>query len=265
MKRTITLLLVLAVLFTGCSSGVAEESYQAVQAQAASLEEKVASLENVSKAYESLEAAAEKELAAAEQEKSSLSAELQNANAKVKELSTDYESLSGAFAEYKESMAEYEGLAVAEAEARKIQAEEVAASKAAAESKAKEESIAAASKAAEEEARKKAEEEKKGYNTGITYNQLARTPDDYEGQKVKFKGKVLQVIEGDDEIQIRLATKDGYDNVLYCAYDPSIVSSRVLEDDKITIYGVSLGLISYQSTMGGQITIPAVWVDKIDQ
>ena len=258
MKRTITLILILAVMLTGCSSGIAEESYQAVQAQAASLEEKVVSLEKVSKAYESLEAAVE-------QEKSSLSAELQDANAKAKELATDYESLSDAFAEYKESMAEYEGLAAAEAEARKIQAEEAAASKAAAEKKAKEESIAAASKAAEEEARKKAEEEKKGYNTGITYNQLARTPDDYKGQKVKFKGKVVQVIEGDDEIQIRLATKDGYDNVLYCAYDPSIVTSRVLEDDKITIYGTSLGLISYQSTMGGQITIPAVWVDKIDQ
>ena len=258
MKRTITLILVLTVLLTGCSSGIAEESYQAVQAQAASLEEKVVNLEKVSKAYESLEAAVE-------QEKSSLSAELQDANAKAKELATDYESLSDAFAEYKESMAEYEDLALAEAEARKIQAEEAAASKAAAESKAREESIAAASKAAEEEARKKAEEEKKGYNTGITYNQLARTPDDYKGQKVKFKGKVVQVIEGDDEIQIRLATKDGYDIVLYCAYDPSIVTSRVLEDDKITIYGTSLGLISYQSTMGGQITIPAVWVDKIDQ
>ena len=44
-----------------------------------------------------------------------------------------------------------------------------------------------------------------------------------------------------------------------------IVSSRVLEDDYITIYGTSVGTITYQSTMGGNITIPAAIVDKIDQ
>jgi hypothetical protein len=34
------------------------------------------------------------------------------------------------------------------------------------------------------------------------------------------------------------------------------VSSRVLENDIITVMGVSAGLISYESTMGGTITIP---------
>lgn len=117
-----------------------------------------------------------------------------------------------------------------------------------------------------EEARaKKAEEEAKGYETGITYDQLARTPDKYEGSKVKFYGEVIQVIEGDGSVQIRLAVEGDYDHVVFCQYDSGIVSSRVLEDDKITVYGVSAGTISYQSTMGGQITIPAVLVEKIDQ
>lgn len=40
-----------------------------------------------------------------------------------------------------------------------------------------------------EEQRKK-EEEKKGYDTDITYDQLARTPDDYKYKKVKFEGKI---------------------------------------------------------------------------
>ena len=105
----------------------------------------------------------------------------------------------------------------------------------------------------------------KGYETGITYDNLARTPDDYQGKKVKFYGKVLQVLEGDGEIQIRLAVNDDYDTVLFGSYDSTIVSSRVLEDDEITIYGTSVGLISYDSTMGGKITIPAVLIDKIDQ
>ena len=116
---------------------------------------------------------------------------------------------------------------------------------------------------------KKAKEEAekaKGYETGITYSQLSRNPEKYEGKKVKFKGKVVQVIEGSgSEVQIRLAVNSDYDMVLFGQYDSSIVGSRVLEDDVITIYGSSVGTISYQSTMGGTITIPGVMIEKIDQ
>ena len=106
--------------------------------------------------------------------------------------------------------------------------------------------------------------EKQGYETGITYNQLARTPDNYVGEKVKFKGKVVQVLEGDGETQIRLAIDGNYDTIIFCSYDSSIVSSRVLEDDYITVMGVSGGLLTYESTMGSDITIPSVLVEKID-
>lgn len=119
-------------------------------------------------------------------------------------------------------------------------------------------------KKAEEEQRKK-EEEARGYDTGITYDQLARTPDDFSFKKVKFYGKVIQVMEDDETTQIRLAVNDNYDTVMLCEYSSSIVSQRVLEDDHITVSGTSMGLISYKSTMGGTITIPSVLVKKIDQ
>jgi hypothetical protein len=108
-------------------------------------------------------------------------------------------------------------------------------------------------------------EKAKGYETGITYDQLARTPDKYKDKKVKFSGKVVQVMEGDDSIQIRLAVKGDYDKIIYGEYLKSIVSSRILEDDQITIYGTSVGTISYESTMGGTITIPGVYIEKIKQ
>ena len=116
-----------------------------------------------------------------------------------------------------------------------------------------------------EEAEKAAAEEAAGYETGITYDQLARTPDDYTGKNVKFSGKVVKVIEGDNETHIRLAVDRDYDTIIYAAYESDLVSSRVLEDDNITIYGISIGNYTYESTLGGQITIPAVWVEKIDQ
>lgn len=105
------------------------------------------------------------------------------------------------------------------------------------------------------------------YETGITYDNLSRNPDEYKGKLVKFQGKVVQLIEdiSSDEIQIRFAVDGNYDKMLYCGYDKTIVNSRILEDDTITIYGTSIGLISYESTMGGTITIPAVYIDLIEQ
>lgn len=119
-------------------------------------------------------------------------------------------------------------------------------------------------KEAAEKAKKEAEEAK-GCDTGITYEQLARTPDDYMLKKVKFSGKVIQVLEDEDNTQIRLAVNDNYDTIIYIEYESNIVSSRVLEDDYITVSGVSMGLLSYKSTMGGTITIPSVIVSKIER
>lgn len=219
-----TLLLVLS--FTGCSSGISQEEYDALKTE----------LETSNGVIKEKDA------------------EIYDLEKKISDLEKDFSDLQNEFDSYKEVMSEYEGLATSEAEARKIEAEaKIQAEKEAAEA-------AEAKAAAEAEAKEKA-----GYDTGITYSQLARTPDDYIEELVKFTGTVLQVIEGDEEIQIRLAVNDDYDKVLYCGYSPDIVNSRVLEDDKITIYGQSVGLYSYESTLGGQITIPAVWIDKIDQ
>ena len=98
----------------------------------------------------------------------------------------------------------------------------------------------------------------------IDYNELARNPDSYIGKSLTYSGKVIQVIEGDTETQHRIAVNGNYDKVIYVGYPKSIVTSRILEDDYVTIYGMSLGLYSYQSTMGGQITIPAIYLDRIE-
>ncbi len=184
----------------------------------------------------------------------SYSQEVDNLMDDVERLEQEKESLQHEYDSYRESMSEYEGLAIAEAESRRIQAESMAAAEQLAKEQAEAESLAA-----------KEAEEKAGYDTGITYDQLARTPDEFKNKKVKFTGKVIQLIEGDSSNSIRFAVNSDYDNILYCEYDKDIVSTRVLEDDIITIYGSSYGLYSYQSTLGGKITIPAVIIDKIDQ
>jgi predicted RNase H-like nuclease (RuvC/YqgF family) len=154
-----------------------------------------------------------------------------------------------------------------ETEKKKLEEEQAKAEEAmriAEEKKAEEERLAKEKAEKEEQARKEAEE-KKGYDTGITYDQLARNPDKYLTEKVKFSGKVVQVMEGDGFTQIRLAVNGDYDHMMFAEFTAEQVTSRVLENDNITIMGMSAGLYTYESTMGGQITIPAVAITKIQQ
>ncbi|MDG9733443.1 hypothetical protein ACODRO_03240 [Leuconostoc pseudomesenteroides] len=129
-----------------------------------------------------------------------------------------------------------------------------------------ENSAESSSKAAESSSRAAAlssseavDKDPNSYKTGITYEQVARTPDDYEGKKVQFTGKVIQVIEDKSETQIRLAVDGDSDNIILVGFDPDILNgSRVLEDDLVTVSGTSVGTVSYKSTMGGKITVPAM-------
>ena len=96
------------------------------------------------------------------------------------------------------------------------------------------------------------------YATDITYDNLARTPDDYIGKAVSFKGDVVQLLEGDGENDLRVAINGDYDQMVYFVYDPNVIDTRVLEDDTITMYGIYYGIYSYESTMGTTISIPLI-------
>lgn len=190
--------------------------------------------------------------------------ELNTAKSELETISQEKTAVEQELAEYKEKLKPFEEMTAAQAEAEKAKAEAEKA-KAAEDAKKKK----AAEKKAAAEAEKKAKEaseaeEAKGYDTGVTYKDIARTPDDYIGKKVKFSGKVIQLIEGDEYNQIRFIIDEDYDQVILGEYDPAIVKSRILEDDLLTIYGTSAGTISYNSTLGGKITVPAVLITKIE-
>ncbi|ANZ98149.1 hypothetical protein BFC20_10755 [Brochothrix thermosphacta] len=110
-----------------------------------------------------------------------------------------------------------------------------------------------------EEEENKALSDKNNYSTSITYENLARTPTKYEGEKVKLSGKIIQVIKGEYVSQYRLAVDEDYDKMVLVSIDASQLSeTRILEDDLITIYATYLGEETYESTMGGEITIPSL-------
>lgn len=194
----------------------------------------------------------------------SLQSENESLRARLAEVESEY-------ADYKQLMQEYDGLAGDELKVRKFQAEE----------QRKYIEAVEESKAIQESKQREAEE-KKGYDIGITFSNLNREPDNYKGQKVKFYGRVLQVLEGKNEVDIRLATKkfsignsyssgsSSLDNlsymedIVYAYYDPKTSNYRILEGDMITIYGIAKGLYTYTSTENIQITLPLIEVEKID-
>ena len=102
------------------------------------------------------------------------------------------------------------------------------------------------------------------YDTTVSYDNLARTPKDYMSREVTYYGEVIQVMEDDKLTELRVAINDNHDTIMYCVVPTSILhDSHILEDDKVNIYGITSGLKSYESTMGGKITIPSLVVTHI--
>lgn len=97
----------------------------------------------------------------------------------------------------------------------------------------------------------------------VPYATVARNPDGYKGQNLAFNGEVLQVQESSDETDIRLAVNGDYNDVVMVGFNPSIVQGRVLENDYITVYGQCAGLYSYEAVLGNQVSVPALWADKV--
>ena len=102
------------------------------------------------------------------------------------------------------------------------------------------------------------------YNAEVTYDDLARNPDDHFFEAVTFEGKIIQVMQGDESWQYRIATNDNYDKVMLIEIDSELLETRILEDDYIRFYGTYMGEITYESALGGNITIPGVLVKHFE-
>lgn len=95
------------------------------------------------------------------------------------------------------------------------------------------------------------------YTTGITFDQISRTPDDYDGAKMSFTGSVMQALEDDGITQVLLAVDGNTDNTLMVNISDKVRGdSRILEDDLLTVYGTSQNTITYESVNNEDITVP---------
>ena len=171
----------------------------------------------------------------------------------IDKANNNYKKIEAEYANYKEKMKPYENMQLADKEKKE------------AELKAEREKKEAEEKARKEaEEKTKKEEEAKGYDTGITYDELARNPDKNKGKKVTFTGTVIQVIRGNGEDQFRVRVNNDYKKIIFVSYIPKSGENKILENDKVVVRGVSVGEISYKSTMGGKISIPGITAHSIE-
>lgn len=99
----------------------------------------------------------------------------------------------------------------------------------------------------------------------IKYAEIERNPDKYEGELIKISGKVTYVSEGWlDEKSITLRIKDSNGNTWYGTYNRPEGSMRILEDDRVTVYGSCDGVKSYIGDWAQSYTVPAIEIKYFD-
>lgn len=91
----------------------------------------------------------------------------------------------------------------------------------------------------------------------VKYSDVERNPKQYEGKLIQVTGTVIQVSEGwFSSVTLRIKQSDG--NIWYVTYTRSDDEPRILENDKITVYGKCTGVETYRTVLGGSVTIPSM-------
>ena len=115
--------------------------------------------------------------------------------------------------------------------------------------------------------KKKKSNDKKEYIKSCktySYKKIKRNQDKYEDKKIKLAGKVIQIDEGwFDTVAMRVEDSNGND--WYVSYSYSDKESKILEDDKITIFGECDGTEQYETIMGDTRRIPSIEAKYINR
>lgn len=112
----------------------------------------------------------------------------------------------------------------------------------------------------------------------LDWKGVSRNPDDFEERYVKFDGRVLQVMEGylvtevtekainmsSNNYGLRVATRGNYDDVVFVIVSYNDVDDgRILEDDRITVYGQYDGIYDYTTVLGAGQSIPQIQGESV--
>ncbi|MCY3901433.1 MAG: hypothetical protein OXF86_22870 [Caldilineaceae bacterium] len=99
----------------------------------------------------------------------------------------------------------------------------------------------------------------------VPYRTLFRYAEDYKGKTLYFRGKIVQVIEGENmtfSLRVNVTPPGGsspwWTDTVYLYYGNAQI--RPLEDDIISVVGTGEGVYTYTSVEDVEITIPLLYV-----
>lgn len=97
----------------------------------------------------------------------------------------------------------------------------------------------------------------------VTYDQIARNPDNYKDSEVKLTGQVMQVQNAHNGAVVLLWMNDDPDQLVMVGINKDYMpdNGKILEDDEITIYGTGDGTQKYDTTAGSENEVPFVRAD----
>ena len=95
----------------------------------------------------------------------------------------------------------------------------------------------------------------------VSYEEVARNPNEYKGKLITFHGKVIESKDGSPVI-LRINQDNPDDryssDTWFVTYDAPEGSSRILVDDEVMVFGESTGVTSYTAVLGQKITLPSM-------
>jgi hypothetical protein len=116
-------------------------------------------------------------------------------------------------------------------------------------------------------ARARREANYKASAKAIPYNQLNKDADRYAGERVVYRGQILQIQEdeGLGGFMLLQVTDLGYglwNDPVWVDYERSI---RSAEDDVVTVYGTVTGSKSYETQIGGETYVPQIRARYVEE
>jgi hypothetical protein len=98
----------------------------------------------------------------------------------------------------------------------------------------------------------------------LSYDDLARYPDEHKGKAVKYQGKIVQKA-GDTVLRVDI-TRGEYGlwkNTVWIDLKGQAKEAKILEDDVIEFVGITNGTRTYEAIFGNTVTIPRMTAYEI--
>jgi hypothetical protein len=94
----------------------------------------------------------------------------------------------------------------------------------------------------------------------LTYQQMARTPGQYIGDRTLLRGEVarISVEKKPGEVLMFVYITPNSDDIIAVRYHRMHDAPRILPGDIISIDGIFAGLIRYQTELGSDVDVPAI-------